>query len=56
MFLAAGSAKLVGVQMMIDIFNTIGLGQWFRYVTGAIEVIGGILELFPSLAAFDRCC
>ena len=51
-FLAAGLAKLAGVQMMINIFDTIGLGQWFRYVTGAIEVIGGILVLIPSLAAF----
>ena len=49
-FLAAGVAKLAGVQAMIDIFNVIGLGQWFRYVTGAIEVIGAILILIPSLA------
>jgi hypothetical protein len=51
-FLAAGLAKLAGVPMMTGIFDTIGLGQWFRYVTGAIEVIGGILVLIPSLAAF----
>jgi hypothetical protein len=31
-FLAAGGAKLAGVQAMIDIFNVIGLGQGFRYV------------------------
>jgi putative oxidoreductase len=51
-FLAAGLAKLAGVQAMIDIFNVIGLGQWFRYVTGAIEVIGAILILIPSRAVF----
>ena len=49
-FFAAGVAKLAGAQAMIDIFNVIGLGQWFRYVTGAIEVIGAILILIPSLA------
>ena len=51
-FLAAGGAKLAGVQAMIDLFNVIGLGQWFRYVTGAVEVTGAILMLIPSLAAF----
>jgi putative oxidoreductase len=50
-FLAAGGAKLAGVQAMIDIFNVIGLGQGFRYVTGAVEVTGAILMLIPSLAA-----
>ncbi|WP_051975403.1 DoxX family protein [Cupriavidus necator] len=52
-FLAAGLAKLAGVQTMIDIFNVIGLGQWFRYGTGAIEVTGAILMLIPSLAVFS---
>lgn len=51
-FLAAGLAKLAGVQAMIDVFNTIGLGQWFRYVTGAVEVIGAVVLLIPSRAVF----
>ena len=51
-FLAAGGAKLAGVQAMTDIFDVIGLGQWFRYVTAAVEVTGAILMLIPSLAAF----
>jgi uncharacterized membrane protein YphA (DoxX/SURF4 family) len=38
--------------MMVQIFDHIGIGQWFRYVTGAVEVTGGILLLVPSLAAF----
>lgn len=49
-FIGAGGAKLAGVQQMVDIFNTIGLGQWFRYLTGAIEVVGGVTLLFPALA------
>ena len=29
------------------IFAQIGLGQWFRYFTGVVEVAGGILYLLP---------
>ncbi len=29
-------------------FNQIGLGQWFRYFTGATEAIAGILLLVPA--------
>ena len=47
-FVGAGGAKLYGVPMMVHI----GLGQWFRYLTGALEVLGALLILTPSLAAF----
>lgn len=42
-FVAAGVSKLVGVEMMVQTFEGVGIGQWFRYVTGAIEVCGAIL-------------
>ncbi len=29
------------------IFQQIGLGQWFRYFTGAVEILGGLLVLCP---------
>jgi DoxX-like family len=32
-------------------FEKIGLGQWFRYVTGSLEVIGAVLLLAPRTAA-----
>lgn len=51
-FLAAGGAKLAGVPMMVENFHHIGFGQWFRYLTGALEVIGAILILMPRVAAF----
>lgn len=51
-FLSAGGAKLVGVPMMVENFQHIGFGQWFRYLTGALEVIGAIVILLPRLAAF----
>ena len=41
-FLAAGFAKLSGAEMMIATYDAIGVGQWFRYVTGIIEVGGAI--------------
>jgi putative oxidoreductase len=52
LFLFAGTLKLSGAPMMVQAFGTIGLGQWFRYFTGALEVISAVLLLVPSLARF----
>jgi hypothetical protein len=46
-FLGAGGAKLAGVDMMLMTFDLIGWGQGFRYLTGAIEVIGVALLWLP---------
>lgn len=51
-FAAAGVAKLAGVPQMIQVFDAIGMGQWFRYVTGAMEVIGAVLLLMPGAGFF----
>jgi putative oxidoreductase len=51
-FISAGGAKLAGVPMMVEIFDKVGVGQWFRYVTGTIEIVAGIALLIPALAAF----
>jgi uncharacterized membrane protein YphA (DoxX/SURF4 family) len=50
-FLAAGLAKLAGAEMMVGTFDTIGWGQWFRYVTGLIEVGCAILLWIPGFQA-----
>src|SRR5260221_4392359 len=50
-FLAAGSAKLAGVPFMVDLFAQIGLGQWFRVVTGVVEVTGAVALLVPGLTS-----
>ena len=42
-FLAAGTFKLIGDASMVAVFDAVGLGQWFRYVTGAIEIAGAVL-------------
>ena len=31
----------------VTIFARIGFGQWFRVATGVVEILGGILYLFP---------
>ena len=49
-YLAAATAKLAGVPMMVDVFRQIGLGQWFRYVTAAVEITGAIALLFPRFS------
>ena len=46
-FVLAGTLKLIGIPMMVDVFDHVGLGQWFRYATGVIEVGGAILLLSP---------
>ena len=51
MFLMAGFGKLSGDAMMVKVFDTIGMGQWFRYLTGALEVVGAILLLTPWFSA-----
>ena len=50
MFLMAGVSKLTGAEQMVGMFDAIGVGQWFRYVTGGIEVVSAILLLIPRLA------
>jgi putative oxidoreductase len=51
-FAAAGSGKLLGGADMIALFDAVGLGQWFRYVTGSLEVLGAILLIVPGTSAF----
>ena len=52
LFLMAGGSKLAGAAAMVQLFDAIGIGQWFRYVTGAIEVGSAIALLVPALAPF----
>ena len=41
-FLGAGGAKLAGAAAMVELFDKVGRGQWFRYLTGLLEVAGAI--------------
>jgi putative oxidoreductase len=51
-FLSAGSAKLAGAAVMVELFDKVGLGQWFRYFTGLLEVAAGIGLLIPRYAFY----
>jgi uncharacterized membrane protein YphA (DoxX/SURF4 family) len=31
----------------VRLFGQIGLGQWFRYFTGVVEIAGALLYVFP---------
>jgi len=52
LFLAAAGFKLSGAPPVIQEFDQIGLGQWFRYFTALCEAGGAILLLWPAATGF----
>jgi len=50
MFFMAGGSKLSGSEQRVQLFQAIGLGPWFRYLTGVMEVGGALLLLIPGLS------
>ena len=52
LFIFAGGAKLAGLPAMVDVFERVGFGQWFRYFTALLELGGAALLLWPSTTAF----
>ena len=51
-FLGASSGKLLGKPEMVGLYEVIGIGQWFRYVTGLLELTGAVLIVVPRTKAF----
>lgn len=51
-FAGAGGSKLAGVPEMVAMFEKVGFGQWFRYLTGSVELIGVVLLLVPATGFF----
>lgn len=49
-FISAGGLKLAGAAQFVAMFEQIGAGQWLRVLTGAFEVVGGLLILAPRTA------
>jgi len=47
LFLAAAAMKLTSQPPMVAEFQTVGLGQWFRYLTGSLELVGAAALLVP---------
>jgi DoxX-like protein len=48
-FAMAGLAKVFGDPAMVEMFATIGVGQWFRYAVGALELASAVGVLIPRL-------
>jgi putative oxidoreductase len=51
-FLAIAAVKLTGSLQTPQMFENIGWGQWFRYFTGALDLIGTVLVLLPRSAFY----
>ena len=51
-FLAAGGSKLAGAPAMVAMFAKIGFGQWFRILTGLLEVAGAIGLFVPRFTVY----
>jgi putative oxidoreductase len=46
-FFGGGKFKSDTNTAWIQLYNEIGFGQWFRDVTGVVELLGAFLTLFP---------
>jgi uncharacterized membrane protein YphA (DoxX/SURF4 family) len=51
-FIAAGASKLAGAAAMVELFDKVGLGQWFRYFTGLLEVAAAVGLLISRYAFY----
>jgi len=49
-FVVVGFVKIPGSihPMWVRLFERIGFGQWFRYFTALVEIVGGMLMLVPA--------
>ncbi len=45
LFIFIGYGKFASRGMWVQIFEQIGLGQWFRIFTGVVQVTGGVLMI-----------
>jgi uncharacterized membrane protein YphA (DoxX/SURF4 family) len=49
LYLSVGWSKFSPRSQWVRIFAQIGFGQWFRYVTGILQVGGALMVLIPRL-------
>ena len=58
-FAVGGFLKVGGNPAMVEMFADIGVGQWFRYLVGTLEIAGAVGVLIPrlsGLAALGLVC
>jgi len=46
-FLSVGASKFDADSYWVKLFNQIGWGDWFRYLTGIVQVTGAVLVVVP---------
>jgi uncharacterized membrane protein YphA (DoxX/SURF4 family) len=51
-FLAVGTTKLTGTGHTVEYFEAIGWGQWFRYLTGLVDIGGAAVLFVPRWACY----
>jgi uncharacterized membrane protein YphA (DoxX/SURF4 family) len=51
-FLFVGTTKLTGTGQTVEYFAAIGWGQWFRYLTGFLDIAGTILLFVPRWTCY----
>lgn len=49
-FVVIGWDKFSPDSMWPKFFEQVGVGQWFRYFTGIVEILGGVLVFIPGTA------
>jgi putative oxidoreductase len=47
LFMLSATQKLINDPQFISEFVKVGLGDWFRYVTAGLEVMGAFAMLYP---------
>jgi uncharacterized membrane protein YphA (DoxX/SURF4 family) len=47
-FVGASWPKLLGRPDMVALFEAVSIGQWFRYVTGILELTAAVLIVVPK--------
>ena len=55
-FLLSGGAKLAGLEFEIAVFERWGYPLWFMYLTGALEVLGGVGLWVKRVSALAAAC
>ena len=51
-YVCAGSAKLLGADIMVEAFDVTGLGQSLRIVVGVLEIVGGLCLFVPRASIY----
>ena len=46
-FFSIGSSKFDAKSIWVKLFDQIGFGQWFRYLTGILQIAGAVLVVVP---------